>query len=263
MDEILDIPILQLVFAYIFIVILLIIAKYREVGHTSEIILASVRMTVQLVLMGFVLTYIFDNPSFWLVLIVLTLMEGFAVQNIFGRISTDIFPSLKRIIAVAMFTGTGISIFVFLIIVIGLDPWYLPQYFIPISGMLIGNSMTGISLGVEGLINGIRDNRAMIETALMMGAEPELTTKEISNRAFYNAILPTLNSMLGMGIIFLPGMMTGQILAGAPPLTAIKYQIAIMMGILGSVTMTVYIMIHWGAKTFFNERSQLKENHSK
>ena len=261
MTEILDIPIIQLIFAYVFIIILLIIAKYKKVGHKSEIILATVRMTIQLILVGYVLTYIFDNPNPWLVILVLMLMGGFAIQNIFGRISTEIFSSLKIIIASAMIIGTGITIFTFLIGIIRLEPWYLPQYFIPISGMLIGNSMTGISLGTEGLINGIKDNRPQIENALMMGARPELTTKEISNRAFYNAILPTLNSMLGMGIIFLPGMMTGQILAGAPPLTAIKYQIAIMMGILGSVTITVYIMVHWGAKTFFNKRCQLKETH--
>lgn len=257
MEEILDIPIIQLVFAYIFIIILLIIVRYKKVGHTSEILLASVRMTIQLILVGYVLTYIFDNPAIWMVILVLILMEAFAIQNILSRVSTEISSSLKKIIAISMITGTGISIFTFLIIVINLDPWYLPQYFIPISGMLIGNSMTGISLGTEGLINGVKDNRLQIENALMMGAEPELTTRSISNRAFYNAILPTLNSMLGMGIVFLPGMMTGQILAGAPPLTAIKYQIAIMMGILGSVTLTVYILVYRGARTFFNKRCQL------
>jgi putative ABC transport system permease protein len=144
-----------------------------------------------------------------------------------------------------------------MLIVIDLSPWYQPQYFIPISGMLIGNSMTGISLGATGLINGINDNKKMIENALMLGAKPQATVKVITNRAFYNAILPTINSMMGMGIIFLPGMMTGQILAGAAPLTAIKYQIAIMLGILGSVTLTVYILVNWGVKTFFNDRSQI------
>lgn len=259
MEEIIDIPIIQLVIAYIFVLILMLIVKIRDIGNTSEIIIASIRMTIQLVLVGYVLTYIFQNPSIPLVLLVLVIMEGFAVQNIYSRISEPISLSLKIIIGSAMITGTGISIFTFILIVVNLEPWFLPQYFIPISGMLIGNSMTGISLGTEGLINGIKDNTAQIENALMLGAEPEMTTLEISNRAFYNAILPTLNSMIGMGIIFLPGMMTGQMLAGAPPLTAIKYQIAIMMGILGSVTLTVFIMIHFGARTFFNERKQLKK----
>ena len=93
----------------------------------------------------------------------------------------------------------------------------------------------------------------------MLGAQPVEASKKISNRAFYNAILPTINSMLGMGIVFLPGMMTGQMLAGATPITAIKYQIAIMMGILGSVTLTVYLLVTLGAKSFFNDRAQIKD----
>lgn len=257
MTDIIDISIIQLITAYVFVFILLAIVKREQIGHEWEIILANFRMTVQLVLVGYVLTYIFANPSVWFTLIILLLMQGFAVQNIYGRVD-KITSDLKKIVAVAMFTGTAITIFYFVLAVIGLQPWYQPQYFIPLAGMLIGNSMTGISLGVEGLINGIKDNQPLIENALMLGGKPELITKNITGRAFYQAILPTVNSMMGMGIVFLPGMMTGQILAGTAPLTAIKYQIAIMLGIMGSVTLTVYIMIKWGSKTFFNDREQLK-----
>ena len=82
---------------------------------------------------------------------------------------------------------------------------------------------------------------------------------EYVREAFNAAVIPTVNSMLGMGIIFLPGMMTGQILAGVSPLDSIKYQIVIMMGILGSVGLTVYLIIHLGFHSFFNERAQLLE----
>jgi putative ABC transport system permease protein len=259
MDEILDITLIQLIAAYIFVLILLIIVKHQKIGNEWEIILANIRMTVQLILVGYVLTYIFSRPNVFLTLIILILMQGFAVQNIYARLNKNISFELKKIITIAMFAGTAITIIYFIFVVINLKPWYHPQYFIPISGMLIGNSMTGISLGIEGLINGINDNKGMIENALMLGGKPEIITKDITGRAFYQAILPTINSMMGMGIVFLPGMMTGQILAGSPPLTAIKYQIAIMLGILGSVTLTVYILIRWGARTFFNKRLQLQE----
>ncbi|MFW5981050.1 MAG: ABC transporter permease [bacterium] len=259
MNDIIDISILQLLTAFIFVIILLGILKKQKIGHEWEIILANFRMTIQLVLVGYVLTYIFDNPNVFLSLLIFLLMDGFAIQNIYSRVNEDISSNLKKIIALAMFTGTSISIFYFVLIVVGLQPWYQPQYFIPLAGMLIGNSMTGISLGVEGLVSGIKDNTPMIENALMLGGRPEIIIKDISSSAFYNAILPTINSMMGMGIVFLPGMMTGQILAGAAPLIAIKYQIAIMLGILGSVTLTVYIMIKLGAKSFFNDRAQLKE----
>ena len=260
MEEIVNIGLFRLVSAYIFVLILLAIVKYKKIGNQGQIILASLRMTLQLVIVGFILTYIFQNPNPFIIIGILILMEGFAIFNIFGRVQREISKNLKMVIAFAMISGTLISILYFILIVVNLEPWFKPHYFIPLSGMLIGNSMTGISLGVEGLVNGIKDNKDLIENALMLGADPVEASKEISNRAFYNAILPTLNSMLGMGIVFLPGMMTGQMLAGAPPITAIKYQIAIMMGILGSVTLTVYLLVTFGAKSFFNDRAQIKDN---
>ncbi|MCK8825851.1 ABC transporter permease [Fuchsiella alkaliacetigena] len=258
MEGLIEIPIIRLIPAYAFILVLLLIVKQQEIGNEWEIVLANIRMTIQLIAIGYILTYIFANPSVVYSLLVLLVMQGFAIQNAYARVNNKISFSLKKIVAIAMFLGTSITIIYFIVIIINLQPWYQPQYFIPLSGMLIGNSMTGISLGIEGLINGMKDNQEMIENALMLGGKPELIIKDISGRAFYNAILPTINSMMGMGIVFLPGMMTGQILAGAMPLTAIKYQLAIMLGILASVTLTVYIMIKWGAKTFFNDRAQLK-----
>ncbi|ODS49600.1 MAG: putative ABC transport system permease protein [Halanaerobium sp. 4-GBenrich] len=257
MSGTIDIQIMQLVFAYIFVLVLLFIVKQKEIGHKGEILLASVRMTIQLIAVGFILEYVFSNQSPIYSILILLIMETFAIYNIFGRVEGRISKKLKLIIAGSMFLGTSISILFFVIAVVRLDPWFRADYFIPLSGMLIGNSMTGISLGVNYLINGIRDNKNLVENYLMLGAEPETAVKEISNRAFYNAVLPTINSMMGMGIVFLPGMMTGQIIAGASPIIAIKYQIAIMMGILGSVTLTVFFMVNKGAKTFFNSRKQL------
>lgn len=258
MNGSINIQIIQLVSAYIFVLILLFIVKKNDIGHKGEILLASIRMTIQLIAVGFILEYVFANQNPFYSVVILLIMEAFAIQNIYGRVDSVISKKLKIIIALSMFFGTSIAIFFFVIIVVGLDPWFRADYFIPLSGMLIGNSMTGISLGVNYLIDGFKDNKDLIENYLMLGAEPEKAAKEISNRAFYNAVLPTINSMMGMGIVFLPGMMTGQILAGATPFTAIKYQIAIMMGILGSVTLTVFFMINKGAKTFFNSRKQLK-----
>lgn len=257
MGDSINIQIMQLAAAYIFVLILLFIVKKKDIGHEGEIILASVRMTIQLIAVGFILEYVFANQNPFYSLIILLIMEIFAIQNIYGRVDAVISKKLKLIIALSMIFGTSISIFFFVIVVVGLNPWFRADYFIPLSGMLIGNSMTGISLGANHLVNGFRDKQKLIENYLMLGAEPETAAKEISIKAFYNAILPTINSMMGMGIVFLPGMMTGQILAGASPFTAIKYQIAIMMGILGSVTLTVFFMVSRGSKTFFNSRKQL------
>lgn len=257
MEEMQDVMLIGLAAAFVFLLILLAIIRKERLGHEWELILSTVRMTIQLILVGFILTFIFDNPSVWFSLIALMLMLTFAVINTYRRVG-DVTRDMKKIVAVAMFTGNGITILYFIILVFRVEPWFQPQYFIPIAGMMIGNSMTGITLGIDGLITGVKDNRMVIENALMLGGKPSLVVKEITGRAFYQALLPTINSMMGMGIVFLPGMMTGQILAGAPPMAAIKYQIAIMLGIMGSVTLTVYIVIKWSSRTFFNQRGQLK-----
>lgn len=258
MDPNIDLTLIQLASAYIFVLILLVIVRYRGINREGDIILASLRMTLQLVLIGYVLIYIFDNPSPFFTIIFVLLMEVFAIFNIFSRVKEDISSNLKKVIAFSMMIGTLSSMIYFLFIVIRVAPWYNPRYFIPITGMLIGNSMTGISLGVSRLISGIESNKNQIESALMLGAQPKIAVKRIVDNAFDSAVLPTINSMLGMGIVFLPGMMTGQILAGLSPLSAIKYQIAIMLGILGSVSLTVIIFINLAYKTFFNKDSQLK-----
>ncbi len=260
MKESLDLSLIQLISAYIFVVILLFIFKLRGISREKEILIASIRMTLQLILTGNVLVYVFDNPSPIYTILIILLMQGFAIYNIFKRVKKDISKNLKIIIALSMIVGTFSSGLYFLFIVIKVSPWYNPRYFIPLTGMLIGNSMTGISLGVSSLIDDMKSQKNLIESSLMLGATPKMATKDIVDNAFDSAILPTINSMVGMGIVFLPGMMTGQILSGESPITAIKYQIAIMLGILGSVTLTVIFFVNLGYKTFFNDNSQLLED---
>lgn len=258
MKGIIEIGALQLAGAYVFLVLLLIMVRSQGIEKEKEILVSSIRMTIQLVLMGYVLVYLFELNNVYFSSGILILMEIFAVKNVYSRVKVKINARLRGVIFISMITGTVITIMYFLLVVINLKPWYEARYFITISGMIIGNSMTGISLGTERLIDGIKTKKEMIEGALMLGATPNQATKNIVNDAFTAAILPSINSMVGMGIVFLPGMMTGQILSGVSPITAIEYQIAIMLGIMGSVSLSVFMLVQLGYKTFFNERSQLE-----
>jgi putative ABC transport system permease protein len=257
MGGVIDLQMWQMASAYIFIVILLFIVKKRGIPREREILISTTRMTLQLILTGYILVYLFDNPNPLLTIAVIILMEVFAVYNTFKRSKTKLSNNIKKIIALSMTCGTLVSLLFFLLVVVGVSPWYDPRYFIPIAGMLIGNSMTGISLGVTRLVDGMLTQKHLIESTLMLGATPKVACKQIVDNAFDSAILPTINSMVGMGIVFLPGMMTGQILSGTSPVTAIEYQVAIMLGILGSVALTVILFVQLGYKTFFNEHSQL------
>jgi len=257
MNGIINLTIGQLLLAYVFVLIVLGITRIREIGREKEIVVSSLRMTIQLVLTGYVLVYVFKNPSPWITAAIILLMECFAIYTILKRFAGKLTKNLKITIGLSMIVGTLACLFYFLFIVVGISPWYNPQYFIPIAGMLIGNSMTGISLGVKSLIEGMATQKNLVEEALILGATPQAATKSIVNSAFDAAIMPTINSMLGMGIVFLPGMMTGQILSGTSPATAVNYQIAIMLGILGAVALTVILMLQLGYRNFFNEEDQL------
>jgi len=231
--------------------------RIKGIGREKEIVISSVRMTLQLVLVGYILTFIFDLRHPLVTGGIVALMLSFAIYNIYRRARVKLNNAAMKAIALSMICGTLISLTYFILIVIRLTPWYEPRYFITIAGMIIGNSMTGISLGVNLLLEGIHKQKHLVEAALMLGATPRAAVKNIINSAFDAAILPTINSMLGMGIVFLPGMMTGQILSGVSPVTAIKYQIAIMLGIVGSVSLVVFFFLHLGYRSFFNEREQV------
>lgn len=257
MNGVIDLQLWQMIAAYAFVLILMMIVRLKGIPREKELLISSVRMTLQLVLTGYILVYLFSSPSPYYTVLTLIAMEAFSVFNIFKRTKVKLSTKLKKVIALSMITGTVSCLFYFLFVVVQISPWYDPRYFIPIAGMLIGNSMTGISLGVSRLIDGMQTQKNLIEGALMLGATPKMAAKHIVNHVFDASILPTINSMVGMGIVFLPGMMTGQILSGTSPVTAIEYQIAIMLGILGSVALSVFMFVQLGYKTFFNEQSQL------
>jgi len=258
MNDIVEIESWRLLAAYLFLVVLLIITWKQGLGREKEIFISALRMTVQLLVMGYVLVFVFDVDHFLLSLGVLALMELFAIYNVFQRVKVKINPGLRKIIAFSMILGTGFPIIYFLFVVVNVDPWYDARYLVPIAGMLVGNSMTGIALGAERLISSMQSQREMVEGALMLGATPYLAAKTVVNNAFNAAIMPTINAMVGMGIVFLPGMMTGQILSGVSPIVAIEYQIAIMLGVLGSVSLSVFLLMQFGYRTFFNKSAQLQ-----
>src|SRR5699024_9043426 len=145
----------------------------REIPREKEIIISTLRMTIQLILAGYILDIIFNSSNPIVTLIIIGVMEIFAIQNIFKRAKTELSKELKKIISFSMVVGTLVRLFYFLIVVVRVEPWYNLRYFIPLAGMIVGNSMTGISLGIMNLIDGFESRKDMIETALMLGATPK------------------------------------------------------------------------------------------
>lgn len=243
-DSVMDLSIVNLAIAYIFVLLLLIIFRARGIRRENMILIATTRMTVQLTIMGYILLYVFKNPSWWLTLLMLLIMLGFAIYNAAKRVRYDMSDDLKRLMGVSMTIGYLCTAVVFMLLVLQVCPQR--------------NSMTGIALGANRLCANMQDHREKIENSLMLGASPKLAAHEEVNDAFDSAILPTMNNMMTMGIVSLPGMMTGQMLSGTFPLTAIKYQIGIMLAILGCTAVTVVVFVTLGYKTFFTRHASLK-----
>lgn len=256
MENYIAIDVKDLIFAYGYGLVILIILWVRKIPRSKDLVIACLRMTVQLILLGYILGYIFKQDSFIYSILAVGVMELFAVFNVLKRCGPLANKNLRKVVFIAFISATILSFTFFILFIIRLSPWYSPSYFIPLAGMFIGNSMTGVILSIKHILSDRVKQRAMIENSLMLGGTPKDICKSLIDAGFDNAITPTINSMIGMGIVFIPGMMTGQMLAGVLPTEAIKYQIVIMLGILGSVAISTYLVLYFGYRTLFNKEKQ-------
>jgi len=254
--EIVSLQIGQFALIYILLIIILIIMKKCKINQSKLLLIGSFRMTVQLILAGLILTYIIDHPHPIFTIIYLILMIGYAIRMVLVR-NPGINKKFQYVIGISLASSGILIISFFLIVVVGVG-MFDPQYTIPISGMIIGNALTGVSLGVKSFHEAIVTKRARIDTLLNIGVTPAKILTPFANEATETALLPTINNMMGMGIISLPGMMTGQILSGTMPMTAILYQIAIIIAITAVTCLSVFGALFFGFRTLYNKRSQLR-----
>lgn len=239
---------------YLLLILVLAVMKRSRIDKTKLLIVASLRMSVQLVLAGLILQYIFANPHPAFTAFFIVVMIVFSIRRVFST-RKDLNRRFKQAVVLSL-TGSGLFVLVFFVSGVVGQSIFNPQYTIPLAGMIIGNSMTGITLGLKTFLEGIESNRRKIDTLVNLGVDFKTILRPFVNNALETALMPTINSMLGMGFIFLPGMMTGQILSGTMPLTAIMYQIAIMIAICTSVCLSVFFSLNMGYKSLYNEREQ-------
>jgi putative ABC transport system permease protein len=142
-------------------------------------------------------------------------------------------------------------------VIIQVKPWYKPQYFIPIGGMIIGNSMTAIAISLDRLFSDIKNQRDQIELFLSLGATYQEATVKIFRDAIQAGMIPSINAMMTVGLVKLPGMMTGQILGGVNPLVAVKYQIIVMLTLVASTVIGNVIVVYIVRKLCFTQAHQI------
>jgi putative ABC transport system permease protein len=256
MREIVEINLWQFGLIYLLLLVVITVMQIARINKTKSVLWASVRMSLQLTLAGLVLTYIFENPHPVFIVLYLTGMIAFAIFRVFS-INKKLNPRFRLIVAGSM-AFSGLTVLAYFIVLVVGESLLNPRYVIPIAGMLMGNTMTGVSLGVKTFYQSLEDQHARIETLQNMGVRPDRLFKPLVRQAMETAILPTLNSMLGIGIVSLPGMMTGQILSGTLPMTAILYQIAIMIAICTTVCLSTFGSLYFGYRTLYNKRGQIE-----
>ncbi len=237
------------------IAIVLIVSWRLRLRLTSTLLMAAVRTVVQLSFIGLILAWIFAREQWYEVLLILTIMTliaGSAARNRVKRSYKGLFVDTLMAVSISAVLVTIITIS----LILRVQPWYTPQFIIPILGLILGNSLTAISLTSNQLIEAFHEQQARIEMMLSLSARPFEAVHEQIRAAIVNGMTPTLNSMLVVGIVSLPGMMTGQILAGADPTQAVRYQIVTMFLICVSSTLGCTISSLLIYRRFFNKKKQ-------
>lgn len=230
-----------------------------QLGVSQQLVIAAVRTTVQLLLVGLILKVLFDSLHLGYMVVVVTIMLLFAGREVMAR-QTHTFKGWWGfgMGTVAMFVSTFTITLFALTVIINNEPWYTPQYAIPLLGMMLGNTMTGIALGLERLTQAAREQRKVIEAQLILGFSGQQAVTALRRQAMRYGMIPIINSMAAAGLVSLPGMMTGQILAGSPPLEAVKYQILIMFLITAGTGFGTVVAVVMGSKRLFDDRDRLR-----
>ncbi|ABK98698.1 ABC transporter permease [Pelobacter propionicus] len=256
-----NLGLMDLVLVYGLVLLAIALARLRNIGQEWQMFWASLRMVIQLFAVGALLHLVFSVRSPLATLAILLVMGLCTLQVVGGRMERKM-PRFYRVMATALLTGCGGATFVLCGLALDYTPWYDPRYLIPLAGMIIGNSMNGATLAAERLASGIHERREELEAAICLGATSRQAAEPIVRQAFRAALMPTINTMAAMGIVSLPGMMTGQILSGTDPIVAVRYQIAIMCAITGAVGISSYLILLLGYRHYFTPAHQVRGEES-
>ncbi len=254
--SVIEISNLQLAFGLVFIILAGVLSLVHSLKLEKDLLIGTLRTFVQLSLLGFALKFIFNIDRLWLVVLVFVLMVFFAAWTIKGRVQ-ERQVSFFWPVFLSMTTGYFLIAFVVTAAIVNVDPWWRPQYFIPLSGMVIGNSMNATAISLERLLGDLRGKRQEIEMMLCLGGDYKEASQGIFRNAMRAGMIPSINSMMAVGVVFIPGMMTGQILAGADPGTAIRYQIVVMIMLVGSTAISSFLVLSLVRRRCFGPSQQL------
>ncbi len=245
--------------AALLVLALALLSLRLSLGIERRLLIATLRTVVQLSLLGLVLKFLFvqSHPLLITALALFMLMvAGYEVMARQQRRFLGIWG--MGVGTLSMFISSFSVTLIALAVIIQADPWYSVQYTIPLLGMLLGNTMSGIAIALDNLTQNAWQQQREIEGRLMLGHSWEQSIEEIRRTALRSGLIPIINAMAAAGVVSLPGMMTGQILAGSPPFEAAKYQILIMLLIAAGTGFGASAAVWIGSRRLFDERERLR-----
>ena len=257
--NLIELTALDLGLAALLVLILGGLVALSGLGLTRSLYVSSLRMVLQLLLIGVVLEALFRLNNPWLVAVMGLVMLAVAGWEVVARQKRRLRGGWGYGIGLVAMALPAFSLTVFsLVLLIGVQPWYTPQYAIPLLGMVLGNTMTGIGLGFNRLTMGAAASRREIEAQLLLGFDVRQASRKLRQESLHTALVPTINMLTVAGVVSLPGMMTGQILAGTSPIEAVKYQILLMFLITSATGFGTMLAIELGTRRLFDERQRLR-----
>ncbi|MCD8797322.1 ABC transporter permease [Mammaliicoccus sciuri] len=248
----------SIVLMFIFIIIPIVISKSFNLGLEKDTLIAAIRSFVQLLIVGYILQFIFDQESHIFIILMVMLIIGAATQNARKKgleIPGITWKLLLAFIAIEVITQ-GI------LLGFKITP-PTAQYIIPISGMIVGNAMVLSILFLNRFMSEVKQNENVIELVLCLGGTPKQAIHKQLITSIQSSVIPTIEQQKTIGLVQLPGMMSGQIIGGADPIEAVLFQILIVFMLLTSATMTSVILGFLSYPTLFNKKQQLIESQYK
>ena len=248
---------LQLALSVILVVVAGGISAALRLGLLKSLFWGTVRTFVQLTFIGYILKYVFTVNNFWIIFAMVVLMCFIAAQASVKR-APNISGNHLIMAFWSLLASTVIVGLVVVRLIINPSPWYTARILIPIFGMILGNSMNGIALSLDRLYGESRARAGEIESLLAYGATPWEAIRGCVKEAMRAGMTPTINSLMVVGLVSLPGMMTGQILGGADPSQAVRYQIVVMLMIAAAVAIGCLSLVGFAYKRLFTPDWALK-----
>jgi putative ABC transport system permease protein len=228
-----------------------------KLGLVGTVLWSATRMTLQLSLVGLILSWVFALRSLPVVILLMAIMTLAAGQAAVSRLKYR-YAGLYLDSLGAIFVSSWLTLAYFVAVVSRPTPWYLPEYLIPLLGMILGNGLSGTTLALDRFLNAAQERREEIETWLALGATRWEAARDVVREAVRTGMIPITQSMMVTGLVSLPGMMTGQILGGVPPQQAVNYQIVIMFLIATSTTLGTVGIVLLAYFRLFSPQHQLR-----